>query len=155
MQNWNEVPARSISSILWLLAEEAARAHYQQYVVVPIQFYILQKWAKQKCALVPPYSHPQHQIISGPTQHPTPTPPQLFACLGMRNEDRLLTLLVAEGFRDGGAVTEIRPPPPLTGDLLSSLAEKKIDVFCQLVVDEQILQNESLLWQILAKRANK
>ena len=59
-----------------------------------------------------------------------PHPTQLFACLGMKNEDRLLTLLVAEGFRDGGAVTEIRPPPPLTGDLLSSLAEKKIDVFC-------------------------
>ena len=54
-----------------------------------------------------------------------PQPTQLFACLGMKNEDRLLTLLVAEGFRDGGAVTEIRPPPPLTGDLLSSLAEKK------------------------------
>ena len=49
----------------------------------------------------------------------------LFACQGIKIEDRLLTLLVAEGFRDGGAVTEIRPPPPLTGDLLSSLAEKK------------------------------
>ena len=38
---------------------------------------------------------------------------------------RLLTLLAAEVFRDGGAVTEIRPPPPLTGDLLSSLAARK------------------------------
>ena len=34
-----------------------------------------------------------------------------------------LTLLAAEVFLEGGAVTDIRPPPR-TGDLLSSLAEK-------------------------------
>ena len=34
-----------------------------------------------------------------------------------------LTLLAAEVFREGGAVTDMRPPPPRTGDLLSSLAE--------------------------------
>ena len=36
-----------------------------------------------------------------------------------------LTLLAAEVFLEGGAVTDIRPPPPRTGDLLSSLAENK------------------------------
>ena len=38
---------------------------------------------------------------------------------------RKLTLLAAEVFLEGGAVTEIRPPPPRTGDLLSSLAVTK------------------------------
>ena len=42
-----------------------------------------------------------------------------------RDVARLLTLLAAEVLRDGGAVTEILPPPPLTGDLLSSLAVRE------------------------------
>ena len=37
--------------------------------------------------------------------------------------DEILTLLTADVFRDGGAVTDMRPPL-LTGDLLSSLAIK-------------------------------
>ena len=59
----------------------------------------------------------------------------------LTQEDRLLTLLAAEVFRDGGAVTEIRPPPPLTGDLLSSLAVTKK----KCLLDEQIFKNENFL----------
>ena len=101
MQNWNEVPQLKVFHPNFKNTSTNPVLHYKQ------------KWSKQKLIKHPP-------TPKNPTQSQS-----LFACLGIKIEDRLLTLLVAEGFRDGGAVTEIRPPTPLTGDLLSSLAEKK------------------------------